>query len=200
MPQPVRPITLPLIFPAWLPARDWDNKPLLFFMKRTQKATIKEKKWNHCEVLGNCAAFFPELSFDVCCELKKARGIVDDCPFPCLNTGVHIFIQCLWFNESDHLGGRFCLHRQSLVLYRTDWGHWDHKEQTSDEHGDNKSPSHSYPICGNTKKTMKDDPDRCVQLNHVEYSTPCHSISSVIFTDETLSLPQWLSLSLFLLY
>lgn len=44
MPQPARPITLPLIVPAWLAARHRDNKPLLFFMKRTQKATMKVKK------------------------------------------------------------------------------------------------------------------------------------------------------------
>lgn len=191
MPQPVCPITLPLIIPAWLPARDRDNKLLLFFMKRTQKAAIKEKK----VVLGNCVIFFTTLSFDVRCELKKGKGIVDDWPFLCLNTGVHIFIQCLWFNESDHLGGRFCLHRQSLVLCRIDQGHRDHKERTRDEHGDNKSPSHSYPICGNTKKqTIEDEPDRCVQLNHPEYSIPCHSISSVL--SRCLSL----SVSLFLWY
>lgn len=86
------------------------------------------------------------------CELKKAKVLLTATLSPCLNSGVHIFIQCLWFNESDHLGGRFCLHRQSLVLCRIDWGHRDHKEQTSDEHGDNKGPSHSYPICGNTEK------------------------------------------------
>lgn len=86
--------------------------------------------------------------------MEKGKGIVDGCPFPFLNTRVHIFIECLWFNESDHLGGRFCLHRQSLVLCRTDWGHQDHKEQTSNEHRHNKSLPHSYPICGNTKKII----------------------------------------------
>lgn len=73
MPQPVCPITLPLMVPARLPARDGDNKPLLFFMTRTQKATIREKKWNHCEVLGNRAAFCGASSFDVWRELKKKR-------------------------------------------------------------------------------------------------------------------------------
>lgn len=73
MPQPVCPITLPLMVPARLPARDGDNKPLLFFMTRTQKATIREKKWNRCEVLGNRAAFCGASSFDVWRELKKKR-------------------------------------------------------------------------------------------------------------------------------
>lgn len=73
MPQPVCPITLPLMVPARLPARDGDNKPLLFFMTRTQKATIRERKWNHCEVLGNRAAFCGASSFDVWRELKKKR-------------------------------------------------------------------------------------------------------------------------------
>ena len=110
-------------------------------------------------------------------------------------------MQCLWFNESDHLGGRFCLRRQSAVLCRIDGGHRDHKEQSGDEHGDNKSPPRtlipSVVIQKKPPKTMEDEPDRCVQLNHPEYSTPCHSISSANITDETLSPsePQCLSLS-----
>lgn len=123
MPQPVRPISLPLMVPAWLPARVGDNKPLLFFMTRTQKATIRGKKWNHGEVLGNSTAFCRASSFDVWHELKKGKGIVDGCPFPCLDCRVHIFIQCLWFNESDHLGGRFCLRPQLPAPCRMDWGH-----------------------------------------------------------------------------
>lgn len=153
MPQPVSPITLPLIVPAWLPARDRDNTPLLAFMKRTQKATINEKTaeslwspWQH-----SCI-FFSSIIFWYGCWIEKGKGIVDGCPFPFLNARGHIFISCLWFSESDHLGGRFCLCRQSLVLCRTGWGHQDHKEQASDENGDNKSPSHPYPICSNTWK------------------------------------------------
>lgn len=48
-------------------------------------------------------------------------------------------------------GGFVCTDNR-WVLCRIDQGHQDHKEKTSNEHGDNKSPAHSYPICFNTKK------------------------------------------------
>lgn len=134
---------------------------------------------------------------------KRQKVLLTAALSPCLNSGVHIFIQCLRLNESDRSGLRFCLCRQSPVLCRIDWGHRDHKEQSSDEHGDNKSPPRtlipSVAIQKEKKnKTMEDEPDRCVQQNHPEYSTPCHSISSVHIADETLSPsePQRLSLSL----
>lgn len=71
---------------------------------------------------------------------KRQKVLLTAALSPCLNSGVHIFIQCLRLNESDRSGLRFCLCRQSPVLCRIDWGHRDHKEQSSDEHGDNKSP------------------------------------------------------------
>lgn len=48
------------------------------------------------------------------------------------------------------------------------------------------------------KKTMAAESDWCVQQHHLEYSTPCLSISSVNIADETLlpSEPRRLSLSL----
>lgn len=80
-------------------------------------------------------------------------------PFLVLEYQEHIFIQCLWFNESDHSGGGFCLHRQSLGLCGVDRGHRDHKEQSSDEHRDNKSPltllSHLWQHTKGKKKREK---------------------------------------------
>lgn len=50
------------------------------------------------------------------------------------------------------------------VEYRLGTSGGDHKEQTSDEHRDNKSPLHSYPICVDTnpppqkkRTTMEDE-------------------------------------------
>lgn len=136
-------------------------------------------------------------------ELKKAKVLLIVALSPFLNTREHIFIECLWFNESDHLGGRFCLCRQSLVLCRTDWGHRDHKEQTSDEHGDNKSPSHLYPICGNTnKKNFKKNNGGWTQSLHPTASSGIFNSMSVNLFSEyhrwvwhCLSLSRSLSLS-----
>lgn len=124
-----------LLFLSGSPMCDRDNKLLLCFIKRTQKP----KKCDCCKVLGNSTTFLLHCTLSVM-RIEKGQGIVDDCPFPCLNTRIHIFTQCLWFNGSDHLGARFCFCRQSRLLFRTDLGHWDHKERTSDERGDNKSP------------------------------------------------------------
>ena len=40
-----------------------------------------------------------------------------------------------------------------------------------------KAPRALIPSVAIQKKTMEVEPDRCVQWNHVEYSTPCHSTS-----------------------
>lgn len=47
------------------------------------------------------------------------------------------------------------MRRQSPVLCRIGRGHRDHKEQSGDERGDNKSPSRSYPISGDTEKQWR---------------------------------------------
>lgn len=118
------------------------------------------------------------------CEWGKGKGIVDGCPFPSLNTNVHISTQCLCFNESHHLGARFCFRRQLLVLFGTDLGRWDHDEQASDKCGDNKRPPALSSLLFQSK-TIEGERDWFNHSHHLEYSTRCHSIS-----DETLSVAQ----------
>lgn len=83
----------------------------------------------------------------------------------------------------------FCFWRQLLVLFGTDLGRWDHEEQASDECGDNKRPPALSSLLFQSK-TMEGERDWFNQLHHLEYSTPCRSISSVNITDETLCVAQ----------
>lgn len=149
-----------------------------YALKRGQKShKVGGEKWNCCKVLANYNTFLQHCTSSVM-WIEKGQGIVDDCPFLCLNTRIHIFTQCPWFNGSDRLGARFCFCTQSRLLLRTDLGHWDHKEGTSDECGDNKStppPPTLIPFISN--ETMKEQADWCIRLHHLEYPTPCHSIS-----------------------
>lgn len=152
MPQPVRSITLPLIVPAC----GTETISHCYSLWWGHKSHNKRKKHGiTVKSLATAPHFLPHHLFMCAANSKRQKGIVDACPFPCLNTGVHIFTQCPWFNESDRLGARFCFCRQSLVLCRTDGGRWDHKEQASDECRDNKSSSYSHPFCGCTKKKKK---------------------------------------------
>lgn len=74
-----------LFFLSGSPMCDRDNKLLLCFIKRTRKP----KKWDCCKVLGNSTTFLLHCTLSVM-RIEKGQGIVDDCPFPCLNTRIHI--------------------------------------------------------------------------------------------------------------
>lgn len=154
MPQPVRSITLPLIVPA-CEAETISHCYSLWWGHKSNNKRKKKKTKIAVKSLATELDFFRRVVFSCVLRIQKGKGIVDACPFPCLNTGVHIFIHCPWFNESDRLGAGFCFRRQSPGLCRIDGGRWDHKEQASDERTDNKSGSYSHPFCGDTKNPKK---------------------------------------------
>lgn len=143
MPQPARPISLPLMVPGWLPARGGDNTPLFFFTTRTQNATIRE------EAAARSLATL--LNFDkhrlLMCGAnrgkKKSTGIVDGCPFTCLNSEYIFSYGVDGSMKVVTRDGRF-LFAQTIASSVQKRGHR--------RHGDNKSPSLSHTVCGNTQK------------------------------------------------
>ena len=129
---------------------------------------------------------------------KKGKGIVDSCPFPCLNTGVRVFLQCLWFSESDHLGAGVLFAQTitgsaknrlgTLGSQRTDQ-RWVQTQQ--------KAPRTLIPSVAIQQNTMEDEPDCCVQLHHPDIQlrvtqshlrisqmrlAPCLSLSVCLFS------------------
>lgn len=143
MPQPVRPISLPPMVPGWLPARGGDNTPLLFFMTRTQKATIRGKKvellwgpWRLCWILSS-TIFWCVVRIEIKAQVLLTAALS------------HAWIRSTYFHTVSMVQwkwslGMEVLFAQTIARSVQKWGHW--------RHGDNKSPSLSYPICGNTKK------------------------------------------------
>lgn len=112
-----------LVFHWWsLPGSQWEAETIshCYSLWRQHKKQQSEKNkveslqgpWQICSICWVS-------SFDVWHKLKKGKGIVDGCPF----LSLYIIIQSLWFNESDHMGERFCLLGQLMVLCRMDWGH-----------------------------------------------------------------------------
>lgn len=83
----------------------------------------------------------------------------------------------------------FCLRRQSLVLCRIDWGHRDHKEQTSDQHRDNKSPLCTLiPSVSIQKKAQNPPSHNTKQWRMILSRSPHPTKSSSIFNSMSLSL------------
>lgn len=109
---------------------------VLFFMSKRQKPW--QKRGSTLKSLAT------RQYFSMCFHLFSAMYWIHG-DFLCLKARVHIFIQCRWFNESDHLGAPFCSLRQSEGLCRTDQGDWDHKGENNERRGDNKSHNSEIP-------------------------------------------------------
>lgn len=153
MPQPVHPITLPLIVPAWLPARD--NKPLLFFMKRTQKATIKKKKSG---ITAKSLAtllhfFFSRRRLLMCAANWKKAKVLLTAALSHVWIGENIFSYSVYGSVKviTWEGGFVCADNRRFCVEQTgDIGIIKNRAAMSTE--TTKASSHSHPICGNTKK------------------------------------------------